>query len=267
MRLLHILVFLLTLMLSGCSSFGFLFERLDWLTVWQLDRMFDLSEEQEAQVRPATVEIQRWLRQEGFPKIINELNQTLSLWESDQLEQAIERFEVSSRVLAQEFIVVSLPLIIPLATSLTENNAEHYRQYCLDKQPRWFGYAESDESKVDSRIERFEDWFGDLSDAQTTMVAQSSALFPKERQIRIDNNNRWREQIIEAALTKKSEQLTLWLQQPELLWTEPYTELYERNYSAIKSLLQLLMPTLSDKQKQHASERVRTWIVNMEEVI
>ncbi|MFD2231004.1 DUF6279 family lipoprotein [Alkalimarinus sediminis] len=259
------LVLAITLLLSGCSGFGFLFERLDWLTVWQLDRMFDLTAEQEEPLQPKAAELREWLRDEGFPEVIDEFKQTLTLWNNNQLEAAYDHMDQASQALLAQFFVQLVPLVQTLSHTLTEENAEHYRQYTLEKQEDWFEYAESDESKADARIEQLEQWFGHLSDQQVTAVMPYTALYPDERQIRIDNNNQWRERILSAALAKDSVSLKRWIESPELLWTEEYALLYQRNKRDIAAMMKVLFPTLTTKQKEHAADRVLDWISKMED--
>lgn len=259
------LILTISLLVSGCSGFGFLFERLDWLMVWQLDRMFDLSSEQEESLQPKAAELREWLRNEGFPNVIDELHQTLTLWESDQLEAAYNHMDNTSKVLIAEFLAQLVPTIQTLSLTLTEENAEYYRQYNQEKQEEWFEYAESDESKADSRIEQIERWFGHLSDQQILSIMPYTKLFPNERQIRIDNNNQWREKMLSAALARDTEQLKRWIESPELLWTMEYAGLYQQNKQDVSSMMRVLFPTLTTKQKAHASERVLGWVSKMED--
>ncbi|UZE96052.1 DUF6279 family lipoprotein [Alkalimarinus alittae] len=260
-----ILILTITLLMSGCSGFGFLFERLDWLMVWQLDRMFDLSTEQEEHIKPKTIELREWLRNEGFPKVTDELNHTLRLWNNGKLEAAYHYMESTSDVLISAFLVQLVPVVQTLSLTLTEANAEHYRQYNNEKQKEWFEYAESDESKADARIEQLEKWFGHLSDQQITTIKPYTKLYPDERQIRVDNNNQWREKILAAALARDTAQLQKWIESPDILWTKEYASAYYKNKQDIAGMMNALLPTLTIKQKNHATDRALDWISRMED--
>lgn len=259
-----VLILTITLLLSGCSGFGFLFERLDWLIVWQLDRMFDLSSEQEERLQPNTVELREWLRNEGFPKVTGGLSHALTLWNNGELDAAYDYVDDRSKVLTSEFLIQLVPIVQTLSLTLTETNAEHYRQYTNDKQDDWFEYAESDESKADARIEQLEQWFGHLSDKQIMSITPYTTLYPNERQIRIDNNNQWRERVLSAGLAKDTVRLKRWIETPEILWSKEYADLYLQNKQDIASMMKVLFPTLTKKQKDHAADRVLGWIDSME---
>lgn len=260
-----VLVLSITLLVSGCSGFGFLFERLDWLMVWQLDRMFDLSAEQEEQLQPKAAELREWLRNEGFPSAIDGFNQTLTLWNNDQLEAAYNHMDNTSKTLIDDFLVQLVPVVQTLSLTLTEENAEHYRQYNKEKQEDWFEYAESDESKTDARIEQLDSWFGHLSDQQVMIITPYTKLFPNERQIRINNNDQWRERVLSAALARDTAQLKRWIESPELLWTAEYSLLYQHNKNDIDVMMKALFPILTKKQKEHAADRVLDWVGKLED--
>lgn len=259
-----VLILLITLLVSGCSGFGLLFERLDWLMVWQLDRMFDLSAEQEERIQPKAAELREWLRNDGFPKVINEFNYTLTLWNEGQLESAYNHMDGTSKVLISDFLAQLVPVVQTLSLTLTEENAEHYRQYNNEKQEDWFEYAESDESKAQERIEQLESWFGHLSDQQVISIMPYTKLYPNERRVRVDNNNQWRERILSAALARDTALLKRWIESPELLWTKEYAHVYQKNKRDIVSMMKVLFPTLTSTQKNHAAERVLDWISKME---
>lgn len=233
--------------------------------VWQLDRMFDLTSEQEDQLQPKTAEFREWLRHEGFPKVITSFNQVLTLWSNDQLDAAYEHMDIASQEHINELLQQLVPIVQTLSLSFTEENAEHYRQYNKEKQEEWFEYAESDESKADARIDQLDAWFGHLSDQQIAIIEPYTRLFPNEQQIRTDNNDQWRERILSAALMRDTDQLKQWIESPKLLWTSEYTLLYQHNKQAIASMMKALFPTLTSKQKDHAADRVLGWVSKMDD--
>ena len=82
--------------------------------------------------------------------------------------------------------------------------------------------------------------------------------------IRIDNNHQWQERFLAAALIRDAGLLKQWIESPELLWAQEYEELYQHNKEQIASMMKVLLPTLTKKQKRHAAERVLGWIDKME---
>ena len=64
-------VIILSLSLGACSTFGFLFERLPWLSSWQLSRMFDLNDQQEEQVEVVAEEMKAWFDQNNIETGLN----------------------------------------------------------------------------------------------------------------------------------------------------------------------------------------------------
>lgn len=255
------------LLLTGCSTFGFLFERLDWLALWKMDQMFDLTRSQEKQLKPELKKVQEWLRSDGFPIVIDALTDISKTWQSGNLIDAHLKTEEKIEQLSKVFLDASSPVINTLSTSFMERNALQYREYCQDQQDEWFFAAKSKENKVDKTVERLEVWFGHLTDRQVALVDQLSDVQPNEYQIRLDNNYHWRESFINAALNRDGETLNRWLNDPSIFWTEEYRELYQTYKQQRLALVTEFFPTLTEKQKEAANEELVDWVDKFESVL
>ena len=86
---------LLLLLLTGCSTFGFLFDRLAWLSSWQFDRMFGTDQAQEQLVRSGADRMGRWLTETGFPTLIENLETARTLWESGQHVETVDLLDAT----------------------------------------------------------------------------------------------------------------------------------------------------------------------------
>ena len=260
-------VFFSALLLSSCSTFGFIFERLDWFTIWRLDSMFDLSDQQEDQVRPDLLALQSWMREEGFPETISRLEGVIERWDNDTPESAYLYLMSSMEDINRLFLNAMKDGVVRFSLQLTEDNAEHYRDYTQERQEDWFDSTHSQEAKVEREIERLEEWFGHLNDQQVSLVEGHIALVPEERQIRLDNLRSWREGYLMAALNRDQALLRSWLEDLSIFWTPEYILLKQQNNQQRQALLFELFPSLTDKQKRHAREHVEDWIENLQDVL
>ncbi len=254
-------------LLSGCSTFSFLFERLDWLVNWKLDQMFELRSDQEDVLRTDVLQLQSWMREEGFPATIRELESLVVLWEQGRSEAAYEHLMVASRELRQRYLSAMHDGVIRFSLSLDERNAARYREYAEAQMDEWFESTRSVEDKVEREVERLEDWFGHLSDQQVRIIADWASLVANEREIRIRNHVNWREAYLQAALDRDAQGLSSWLGDLSLFWTADYRHLRAHNHAQRKRLVFELFPTLSPRQRQHASEYVQEWIASLKEVL
>lgn len=260
-------VLMIVLLISGCSTFGFVFERLDWFTLWRLDNMFELSEEQEDQIRPDLIALQEWMREEGFVQTITKLEELLVIWESDEPELAYRHLMASMTNLNDMYLDALKDGVVKFSLVLTEENAQHYRDYSDDEQKDWFDSARSEEARSDREIERLEDWFGHLNDEQVDMIEQWASLTDNELQIRIDNHVSWREGYLQAALNRDANLIEAWLNDLSIFWTPEYALLKKHNAQQREVLLFKLFPSLSAKQKRHAREYVQDLIEKLSDVL
>jgi hypothetical protein len=261
------IVMVMVLLISGCSTFSFIFERLDWFTLWRLDNMFNLSQEQEDQLKPDLVAVQHWMRTEGFPETIDKLEVLLGLWEADKPEPAYLHLMSSMKSLNGLFLDAMKEGVVKFSLRLTEENARQYREYSNEEQKDWFDSARSIASRIEHETERFEEWFGHLNDKQITLIENWASLTENEQQVRIDNHVSWREAYLRAAINRDAPLIRAWIDDLSIFWTAEYFLLKQYNDQQRQALVFELFPTLSPKQKRHASEYVEDWIEKLRDVL
>jgi hypothetical protein len=261
------IVMVMVLLISGCSTFSFIFERLDWFTLWRLDNMFNLSQEQEDQLKPDLVAVQHWMRTEGFPETIDKLEVLLGLWEADKPEPAYLHLMSSMKSLNGLFLDAMKEGVVKFSLRLTEENARQYREYSNEEQKDWFDSARSIASRIEHETERFEEWFGHLNDKQITLIENWASLTENEQQVRIDNHVSWREAYLQAAINRDAPLIRAWIDDLSIFWTAEYFLLKQYNDQQRQALVFELFPTLSPKQKRHASEYVEDWIEKLRDVL
>lgn len=267
--MLHKKVFLAIaiVLLSGCTAFSLLFDRLGWLTSWQLDRMFELRAEQELLVEEGSEAMREWFVVEGFPLLINRLETSVALWKQENYLQARVHLEQSLEQSIQAFLLAVRPHVMPLLLSLDEANTAHYRVYNEARKEDWFEHTLSQEAKVDKRIERLEDWFGNLNRDQRARVAELVALLPYERDIRLRNNDHWKERFLEAALSRDEAALEAWIAEPSLWWLPEYAQLRADNREQTRALVDMMIASMHQTQSNHVVNRVQDWIETLEDVL
>jgi hypothetical protein len=260
-------VLFIVLLITGCSTFSFIFERLDWFIIWRLDNMFDLTEEQENKAQPDIVALQQWIRAEGFPETIDRLETLLALWEADKPESAYHHLMSSMESLNHLYLNAMKQGVVKFSLRLTEKNARHYREYSDPQQEDWFDATRSLEARIEHDTDRLENWFGHLNDTQITVIKNRASLTENEQQIRIDNHIKWRDAYLQAAINRDAALLSAWLDDLSIFWTSEYAMLKQHNNQQYQALVFELFPTLSLKQKRHASENIKGWIDKLRDVL
>lgn len=260
-------VLFMVLIISGCSTFNFIFERLDWITLWRLDSMFDLSEVQEDQLRPDLEALQQWMREEGFPETISKLEVLLELWDADKPEAAYLHLMSSIKSLNSLYLNAMKEGVVKFSMGLTEHNARHYREYSTKAQEDWFDSIRSLDARIENETERLEDWFGHLNDHQISLIENWASLAENELQIRINNHVSWRDAYLHVALKRNALLIRAWIDDLSIFWTPKYRQLKQHNDQQRQALLFKLFPTLSLKQKAYAREHVEDWIEKLRDTL
>ncbi len=226
--------------------------------------MFDLNSQQEDMAEQSTEEIKAWLGRESFPGLVVKLEHAKSLWEAERFKEATAYFDDATQAFIKDFLSTASPHLVALLLTLDEDNAQTYIAYNQDQSEEWFAYAESHTSKVESRIERLETWFGDLSEQQLTRVETIVTLLPREQNIRVQNNQYWVEKVLAASLSRDRSALEHWLNDTSRWWLEDYKNLRVANKAQTLALIDMMISTMSEKQQAHVLDVVDEWIDNLE---
>jgi hypothetical protein len=181
----------LALTLAGCSLITLGYGRLPMLAQWRLDAMFELTSVQSQQVRP---ELNRWLawhRQAHLPQYAAMLQRWQTLAMQDLTPQQVCAEFEPIRLWADEAVQQLLPALVPIATSLTSAQIEHWGRYQARKDEEFLaefgntanGTANSNgvnangvnAKRLQRAIERAEMFYGPLNSAQRDWLAQRLA--------------------------------------------------------------------------------------------
>jgi len=183
------LMLFVVLLLTGCSLLILGYGRLPILVQWRLDAMFELTAEQRRQVRPQLDAWLAWHRQNHLPQYAA----TLQRWQQLALQdvtpqQVCAEFE-PLRALVDEAVQQMLPALVPIATSLTTAQIEHWGRYQARKDEEFmsdFGLASNgggnastngtiNPTRLQRAIERTERFYGPLLPEQRDWLAQRLA--------------------------------------------------------------------------------------------
>jgi hypothetical protein len=229
--------------------------------------MFDLNEAQEEFVEQSAEALKPWFLDEGFPQVLATLADAEQSWNEKHYPKALTIIDSGFQELTSNLLIAFEPYAVPFLLGLNEENLSHFRAYTNDKKEDWFEHAKSTEAKVESRVERFENWFGDLSDAQVTLVKKHIEVQENEFEIRVANTDNWVDKLISAVRSGDEAIIRAWVLDPSVWWTSDYTNLREANRLAIRSGLFELSDTLTSRQATHALDEAQEWQDTLREVI
>ncbi len=262
---------LLLVFLAGCSAVKTGYNSAPTLIYWWLDGYVDFNETQDKPVRDSLAALHAWHRQQELPAYADLLQRMQQLAGgsvsaelvctfSNQVRQHMQRLsERSAAGLARVVPTLQDEQLRALAQKLEKNN-QKWREEWLDGTP-----AELLERRLEQTVDRYEDFYGRLSEAQKTLLRQRLAASSFDARASWAERLRRQQDLLrvfqehrgaERPAHVQAEMLALL--QRQLDSPEPaYRARFERLLTEGCQTLALLHNSASAAQRQHLAERLR----------
>ena len=181
-------VFLVALLLSGCSFVRTGYDQLDTITYWWMNRYLEFNDVQAREVKADIKTFHDWHRNTQLPAyadILAELQQMAKTELSpadacDVIAKARDRFDI--------LLLRTAPQVSSLALSLKPVNMKRLRKKMIEEDKQWrekwldISPEKLAEDRSDQWRDRSEFFYGRLNDAQKLAISEAiarSALDPK----------------------------------------------------------------------------------------
>ena len=164
--------------LSGCSFVQTVYNQSPDLLYWWLDGYVDFQGEQRLSVTSDLQAFQQWHRQAQLPTYARWLQQMQALGRQDLQEEEVCRLQSDILGSVDEMVRQIEPAATRLAQSLTPAQIRHLRKKLQKSNDDWRREwvegtpAERLERRVKKAVERAEDFYGRLDNAQRSALAQ-----------------------------------------------------------------------------------------------
>ncbi len=194
------------LLLSGCAFKRLIYDRLDWLVMYQIDGYLDLSKEQKLSFKTAVGEAIHWLKKEKVPNAIlilgkfeanakshrydEGLNQSLTQ-EVDQIRKDL--FSKFERPIVNLLASLNAEQIEYLKKKLKKSN-EDLEDILKEKNTE----KEYEDEVGKKQLESVVEWYGDLDKQQIKFFFQSIGLNRAQIQEKLLQRQRLQAYIVET---------------------------------------------------------------------
>jgi hypothetical protein len=173
------LIIIISLIIVGCSVVTLGYNRLPFLTIFELDSIVDLTEEQENLSRIQLDAWLEWHREKHLPQYIVKLEQWEKLIIQDLTPGQFCKEVDVIRTFTNEAVEKFIPALIPIATTLTPAQIENWNKYQEEKDKEFvenFGKGKRgeiiNEKRLKRAIERAEMLYGTLNTNQKEALAK-----------------------------------------------------------------------------------------------
>ena len=252
------------LTLSACSVTRIAYNNADVLLRWEANHYFDFQGEQSEELDRGLAAFLAWHRASALPQYARLADEAatraLRGIEPEDLEWSYD----AVRAQVREALGVADGQAAGLLDQLSPEQIEHLERR-LAAENRDFAkeqiqgtMEERHERRVKRSIERLEEWFGPLSEAQAERVQRYGARAPLSAELR-DRDRRRRQAEFIAMLRAREAKLRFvqWLQDWEDGREPAYVEASRAIHAEYVSLLLDLDRTLAAEQREHLAQRLK----------
>ena len=251
--------------LSGCTALQLGYNNADSLIHWRAGRYFGFEGEQKADFERRVQRFLGWHRKTELPHyatLANGLGDRLAhgialadlVWGYDSFQTLLRQTLHAAAAESGDLLDALTPVQVErFQTRLAKENRDFAKDQELADAP-----GERRAKRVRRNIERLEDWFGALTDAQIERVRQYSASAPLDDVLRDQDRKRMQRELVGMIKAKEAHRkLVPWA----IAWDQnrdpAYETLRKENLREYFSMLLDLDKTLSTEQRNRAVQRLR----------
>lgn len=266
MRARTILFLLLAALLQGCSVTRIAYDNADVFLRWQANSYFDFHGEQSDELDRRLAAFVAWHRAKALPNYAR-----LAEEASARMLRGVKREDlewgydaVQARV--REALAAAGAESAALLDGLSAEQIAHFEQRLADENRKFVKeqvqgtLEERQQRRVTRNVERLEEWYGSLNDAQVERVRLYSARAPFSAELR-DRDRRRRQAELLAMLRagEARQRLAQWAAAWDGGREPAYAEASRATAAEYFDLLLDLDRTLSAEQRAHVALRLRRY--------
>ena len=175
----YLLVALVSCLITSCSLAKTGYNNAPTLVIWWLDDYFNFTQTQNAILKPALQNLHNWHRQSQLPEYIKQLQAIQTSLANDSISTSDVCDKLAAiRLSIYAIQLESIPIMIEMAPLLSDKQLNRFQSKLEERAKKWKTdwWQETKEQQLAARLEKTEDFaekmYGDLSDAQLTMLKQ-----------------------------------------------------------------------------------------------
>jgi hypothetical protein len=250
--------------LSGCSVTRLAYNNADVFLRWQANHYFDLEGEQSDELDRGLAAFLAWHRAKALPqyarladeaaaRVLQGIRQEDLDWSYDAVRaQVHEALGAAAGETAGLLDRLTPEQIAHFERRLAQGNREFAKEYMQGTM------EEQHKRRVKRNVERLEEWFGPLSEAQVARVQRYSERAPFSAELRDRNRKRRQAEFVAMLRAREARQrLVKWVQDWEGGREPAYEEAARATRAEYMKLLLDLDRTLAAEQREHLAKRLK----------
>lgn len=276
------ILLLAVLWLQGCSAIKLGYQQLPTLSYWWLDNYLSFSDSQTPRIKESLDNLHRWHRQQELPLYVQLLNRSVQSSQGNLQAQDVCALWTDGQARADRLIQEALRQAAPVLLTLTPRQLNHLTRHFELKNEEWEkkwlrgNREERLKTRLDTTLERYSDFYGELTPSQTTLLQNQMTQSEWTPEWGLQQRKRQQQDLLAALLKIQSPGMTAAQLEVELFavwqrWTQPPQVLDAALASrlraqACQSLAELHNST-SPEQRQRAARRLRSYERDLKELM
>ena len=274
MQLIKRLPLIFVLLIVGCSTTTFIYNRIDFLLPWYLGKYVELTRDQKQYLDELLIPFFNWHRSDELPKYLEIINHTENILEGEVKPENIAAISINVEESWFRLEKKVLVWMLPLASDLTDEQIQSFLQVMQKKakeyENTYLGRSEKDYrqdayDKIRDNLQRF---MGELSQQQLSLVRSYTADMQRRDGVWLQNRK-----ALLVNLSSILERNSGWkdrltrINQRDSAVQQSYRETYVHNLDVIYHLLAEVLNNRSEKQNQRLRQQLLKYRTDIETLI
>ncbi len=260
----------LAALLASCSAVRVAYDNAEPLVRFAAHDYFDLDDDQNEQFRNRLAQFHQWHRRVELPAYAALLDASAARVEGGvdrgDVRWAAEAMRARYRVLVARAAEAAAPILATLTEPqlaelerrLGKANVKYAEEYVTG------GERSTHRARLKRTLKRFEDWTGDLTDAQEARIERFVAEQAPFAALRLEDRRRWQRAAVSLIRERRDARslaagLTDLLARPEAHRSAEYAAALARWEDGLADLLVDIDRTLSAEQRARVARRMRRY--------
>ena len=252
--------------LPGCSVTRLAYNNADVFLRWQANSYFDFQGEQSVELDRNLAAFLAWHRAKALPKYVPIGEEAAARMLRGVKREDLEWSYDAVRDQIREALGAAAGEVAALLDRLSAEQIGHLERRLAEENRKFAkeqvqgSVEQRQERRVKRNVERLEEWFGSLSDAQLERVRRYSARAPLSAELRErDRKRRQAEFVAMLRAREATRRLARWAQDWEAGREPAYVAASRATHAEYAGLLLDLDRTLSAEQREHAARRLQRY--------
>ncbi len=267
--------FTIAVVIASCSKTTFIYNQLDSLIPWYLNRLVKLDHDQEIVLHSLLQPVLDWHRNEELPIYREILKRLESHLDGEIQEVHLKQLEEQAELAWVRLERRSLDGLISIGSSLTDFQLNEFfdslKKQQVEYEEKYFirDNTEFAEDAAEELLDFLKKYMGSLTRSQVDKVKVASGKLKRSDKIWLSERAIWLERV-QGIMTRESgwkDKIRNLILARESNMSQSYHRVYDWNASVVRAVIVDLVNNASEKQKQKLKSKIAKWISDISSLL